>query len=341
MDRFFLSLLIISGFILGVWTKVKYDHLSYHLLHVNSKGSYFVIPKGATIHSVATDLYQKGFLDYPLYLELLARWRGVSRNIKAGEYYIQPEAAVSEFLQQIVSGKIAQHSLTLVEGWTFSQMMIAIRNSVHLNQTLKQVPLSEIMASLGYSQEHPEGRFFPDTYFFPTDTTDFEFLHRAYQLMKQHLIQEWEARAPDLPYRNPDEALILASIIERETALPKERPLVAGVFIRRLRKGMRLQADPTVIYSLGKDFNGNLRRQDLRTDTPYNTYTRLGLPPTPICMPSLESLHAALHPDKGEALYFVAQSDGSHYFSSTLEEHNVAVQAYQLGILSNQPRNLK
>jgi UPF0755 protein len=335
MRRLFLLFLVIGGFILGVWVKVEYGHFSRDPLRVGHKGLYFVIPKGATIRSVAAELHRNGVLEHPLYLVLLARWKGVARDIKAGEYCIQPATMPLEFLHQIVTGKVVQYSLTLVEGWTFSQMIAAVRNNSHLKQTLNRMPASEIMKYLGYPKEHPEGRFFPDTYFFPAGTTDLDFLHRAYRLMKEHLIQEWKSRAPKLPYQNPDEALVLASIIERESALPEERPLIAGVFTRRLQKGMRLQADPTVIYGLGKYFNRDLRHQDLKRDTPYNTYTRLGLPPTPICMPSLESLQAALHPTEGEALYFVARGDGSHHFSATLKEHRAAVQAYQLGIFNN------
>jgi UPF0755 protein len=325
MRKFFFLFLVIGGFILGVWVKVEYGHFSRDPLEVGQEGLYLIIPNGATIRSVATELHRRGVLKHPLYLVLLARWEGVARDVKAGEYRIQPATIPLEFLHQIVTGKVVQYSLTLVEGWTFSQMIAAVRNNPHLKQTLKQMPASEIMKHLGVPKERPEGRFFPDTYFFPAGTTDLDFLYRAYRLMEKHLTQEWKNRASKLPYQNSDEALVLASIIERESALPEERPLIAGVFTRRLRKGMRLQADPTVIYGLGKYFDGDLRRQDLKRDTPYNTYTRLGLPPTPICMPSIESLRAALHPAEGKALYFVARGDGSHHFSATLEEHRAAV----------------
>jgi UPF0755 protein len=330
MRKSFLFPLILVVFTLGSWVKFEYDRFNHTPLKVNQEGLRLVIPSGASVRSVATELYHRGALKHPLYLVLLARWQGVARDIKVGEYHIQPTTTPPEFLRQIVAGKVVQYSLTLVEGWTFSKMMVAVQNNPHLRQTLGKIPVSEIMKRLGYPGKHPEGRFFPDTYFFPAGTTDLDFLRRAYRLMKKNLAREWENRAPKLPYQSPDEALILASIIERESALPEERPLIAGVFMRRLQKGMRLQTDPTVIYGLGDHFDGDLRRRDLKKDTPYNTYTRLGLPPTPICMPSIGSLQAALHPAEGNALYFVARGDGSHYFSATLEEHRAAVQAYQL-----------
>jgi UPF0755 protein len=266
----------------------------------------------------------------------LARWQGIAHAIKAGEYYLPAGITPPQLLQQMVAGKVMEASLTLVEGWTFSQVMAVVSNSPYLRQTLASLEASAIMERLGYPGQHPEGRFFPDTYYFPAGTTDFAFLQRAYQLMRKHLAREWAHRAPGLPYQTQDEALILASIIERESALPQERPLIAGVFVRRLQKGMPLQTDPTVIYGLGEAFNGVLRRLDLQRDTPYNTYTRSGFPPSPISMPGLESLRAALHPADGEALYFVARGDGSHQFSATLEEHEAAVQTYQRGGASNQ-----
>ncbi|ADE16173.1 aminodeoxychorismate lyase [Nitrosococcus halophilus Nc 4] len=333
MRKSFLFSLVFLGFSMGLlvlWVKFEYDRFYHTPLKVGQEGLHLVVPSGATVRSVATELHQREALEYPLYLVLLARWQGVARDIKAGEYDVQPATTPPQFLRQIVAGKVKQYSLTLVEGWTFSQVMKAVQNSPHLRQTLGEIPVSEIMKRLGYPQEHPEGRFFPDTYFFPRGTTDVDFLQRAYQLMAEHLAREWGDRTPGLPYQNSYEALILASIVERETALPEELSLVAGVFTRRLQKGMRLQTDPTVIYGLGERFDGDLRRRDLREDTPYNTYTRSGLPPTPICMPSLGALKAALRPAGGEALYFVARGDGSHYFSATFEEHRAAVQTYQL-----------
>jgi UPF0755 protein len=334
MRRSFGIVLLLLGFVVGIAgleIKFQYDRFNHIPLDIDPEGLHLVIPKGGTMRSVAAELQRRGVLAYPSYLVLLARWQGVAQAIKAGEYYIPPGTTPPVLLRQIVAGKVMESSLTLVEGWTFSQVMAAVGNSPYLQPTLTGLKASEIMERLGHPEQHPEGRFFPDTYHFPVGTTDLTFLQRAYRLMEKHMAQEWDNRAPELPYQTSYEALILASIIERESALPQERPLIAGVFVRRLQKGMRLQTDPTVIYGLGKDFNGALRRLDLQRDTPYNTYTRSGFPPSPICMPSLESLRAALHPAEGRALYFVARGDGSHHFSATLEEHQAAVQAYQRG----------
>ncbi len=235
-----------------------------------------------------------------------------------------------QLLQQMVDGEVIQHTLTLVEGWSFKQVMVALRAHHAIRATLQGLTAAEIMSRLGYAGQHPEGRFFPDTYHFPKATSDIEFLRRAYSAMAERLEQEWVAREPDLPLKSAYEALILASIIEKESAVSAERAEIAGVFIRRLNKGMRLQTDPTVIYGMGEAYDGNIRRRDLRHDTPYNTYTRKGLPPTPIAMPGGEAIHAALHPASAESLYFVARGDGTHYFSATLEEHNRAVRKYQL-----------
>ena len=209
-------------------------------------------------------------------------------------------------------------------------MMEAVRHHPKIQQTLEGLSDAEIMDRLGHPDENPEGRFFPDTYHFPRGTTDVVFLQRAYATMARRLDEAWRQRAPDLPLKTPYQALILASIIEKETGLPEERPAIAGVFIRRLRKGMRLQTDPTVIYGLGESCDGELRRRDLRRDTPYNTYVHKGLTPTPIALPGAGSLRAAVNPAPGDALYFVATGNGGHVFSNTLKEHNRAVRKYQL-----------
>lgn len=293
--------------------------------------SVLVVEPGTTIRSVAGELKRRGWLKQPMYLVILAKLTKQDQKIHAGEFEIPPQIRPGDLLDLLVSGKVVQHSLTVIEGWTFHQMMQAIRANPVLEQTLGDLDDGAIMARIGHPEEHPEGRFYPDTYAFPRGTTDVQFLQRAYRLMAERLAAEWEGRAEDLPLESPYEALILASIVERESAVPDERPMIAGVFIARLKKGMRLQTDPTVIYGMGEDFDGDIRWADLRRDTPYNTYTRRGLPPTPIALPSGEALHATLHPAQTDALYFVAKGDGSHHFSATLEEHNAAVSKYQLG----------
>jgi UPF0755 protein len=223
---------------------------------------------------------------------------------------------------------VVQYSLTIVEGMTLQQLLEQLKQHRAIISNTEPQTLAK---QLGISHSSAEGWFLPETYAFPANTQDLGFLQRAYQKMQTVLNQEWQQRAADLPYKTPYEALIMASIIEKETAAAEERAKIAGVFVRRLEKGMRLQTDPTVIYGMGAQFDGNLRRKDLRKDTPYNTYTRKGLPPTPICLPGKASIHAALHPEQGEELYFVATGkDGKHVFSKTLTEHNKAVRRYQL-----------
>ena len=235
-----------------------------------------------------------------------------------------------QLLEMLVQGRAVQHSFTLIEGWTFRQLRQQLARLEPLAQTLAGQPDAEIMRQLGQSGLHAEGRFAPDTFFFQRGQRDLDLLRRAFEEQQRRLTQVWEQRQAGLPLKTADQALILASLVEKETGLASERPEIAGVFIRRLQLGMRLQTDPAVIYGLGDAFDGNLRRADLQADTPYNSYTRAGLPPTPIAMPGRAALLAVVRPASGTALYFVARGDGSHQFSATLDEHNRAVARYQL-----------
>jgi UPF0755 protein len=299
-------------------------------LTVPSAGFTFDIHRGDSITVVARRLEQDGVARSALYLQVHAHLGQLALRIKTGEYAVEAGMTPRVLLERIVAGRVVQHALTVVEGWTFQQMRTALAAHPKIEHTLAGLSDDDIMAQLGHPGLHPEGRFFPDTYHFPKGTADLAFLRRAFNALQQRLQQAWENRQPHLPLQNPEEGLILASIIEKETALPSERREIAGVFIRRLQAGMLLQTDPTVIYGLGKAFDGNLRRADLRRDTPYNTYTRRGLPPTPIALPGAESIAAAVDPALGDTLYFVAKGDGSHVFSRTLEEHNRWVRRYQL-----------
>lgn len=291
----------------------------------------FEIEPGTSVHRVAEELAAAGYIDRPLYFRLSARATGAARKIQAGEYLIEPATTPYRLLQKFVSGDVRTYTLTVIEGWTFARMMQAVRDHEMIRQTLEDNDPGAIMAALGQPEQHPEGRFFPETYQFARGTPDLDVLQRAHARMQRVLEEEWAGRADDLPLDTPYEALILASIVERETGVPDERARISGVFVERLERGMRLQTDPTVIYGLGDDFDGNLRFRDLRRDTPYNTYTRGGLPPTPIALPSRASIHASLHPERRGELYFVSTGDGRHVFSKTLEEHNEAVIEYQLG----------
>jgi len=290
----------------------------------------YEIKPGANFVRVVNELKLAGLISQSRYLRWYGRLTGKARQIKAGEYEIPVGLTPRQLLDMMVIGKVRQYALTLVEGWNFRQVMDAVHSHPSLEHTLQGLNDTAIMTQLGHADEHPEGRFLPDTYHFPKGLSDVAFLQRAYDAMAQTLAQEWEERAAGLPLRSPYEALILASIVEKETGLASERQAIAGVFVRRLERGMRLQTDPTVIYGMGERYDGNIRRQDLLEDTPYNTYRRAGLPPTPIAMPGREALHATMHPDESQNIYFVSRGDGSHHFSATLEEHNNAVIKYQL-----------
>jgi UPF0755 protein len=326
-----LSLMLLVVLLGGGYIAVRYQQFKEQPLAVPAQGVQLVVPPGASLRGVAHQLAQDGVLDQPYLFRVMARVDGSAGQIKAGEYLITPETTPRRLLQMLVAGEVVQHTLTIIEGWTFKQLMQAVRSHPALKQTLADADEQAVMARLGVPDAHPEGWFYPETYHFPRGTSDLDFLRRAHRIMQQRLETEWANRSQGLPLNSPYEALILASLIERETAVPAERTRIAGVFVRRLQKGMRLQTDPTVIYGMGDAYDGNIRLRDLRTDTPYNTYTRGGLPPTPIAMPSGASINAALNPADGDELYFVSRGDGTHYFSATLEEHNAAVRRYQLG----------
>jgi len=289
----------------------------------------FEVSSGATLPHVAQQLATRGLLKDPSFLVLYARLGRVANQLKAGRYQLTPGMSAWQALLRFNRGEVIQRAFTIVEGWRFQDLLAALRQSDAVQWTLEGKSEAAIMRSLGRPNMSPEGLFYADTYHFPDGTTDQQLLKRAMLTLDHKLAMAWTRRAANLPLKNSYQALILASIIEKETALAEERPRIAGVFIRRLRKGMRLQTDPTVIYGLGAAFDGNLRRRDLRADTPYNTYTRKGLPPTPIAMAGAGAIRAALHPDSGKELYFVARGDGRHYFSRTYQEHLRAVNQYQ------------
>lgn len=289
------------------------------------------VPRGEGLRALASRLKSEGVLTNAHYFIALAYNRDQATQIKAGEYALTPDMTPPELLDLLVSGRSIQYPVTLIEGRTFREALAAIAATPGFAHQLEGLTDAEILAELDLDIEHLEGWFFPDTYFFRRGATDRDVLRRSHERMRGVLAEEWEARAPDLPLRSPYEALILASLIEKETGLASERPEIAGVFVRRLRLGMRLQTDPTVIYGLGDAFEGSLTRTHLQTDTPYNTYTRGGLPPTPIALPGRAAIRAALNPLDGDSLYFVSRRDGSHHFSASLAEHNCAVQRYLRG----------
>jgi UPF0755 protein len=265
------------------------------------------------------------------YWRLLERELNIGRRLKAGEYQLRGDMTPVDALRLLESGRVLQYRFTILEGTRFADLRRSLRADPVLQQTLDGLDDAEVLVRVGAAQSQPEGLFLPETYQFPRGFSDLELLQRAYWAMQRELERQWAQRDDDLPLRDPYEALILASVVEKESGQIDEQPQVAGVFINRLRIGMRLQSDPTVIYGLGDAFDGNLRRVDLRTDTPYNSYTRGGLPPTPIALPGPAAIRAVLQPESTEAFYFVARGDGRHHFSRTLAEHNRAVARYQLG----------
>lgn len=294
------------------------------------EGSVFTVYAGESFSRVSRRLGEQGILHLPDMFRLYARMTGEDTGLRAGEYLIKPETTVSGLLELLTSGQVILHGATLIAGRTLAENLTMLSENKNLVLELTGLNGREILEKLGFPGVSAEGLFFPDTYYFEAGDTDTSILRRAYLRMQQVLAREWAGKASNLPYQSPYEALIMASLIERETAAPEERRQIAGVFVRRLRKGMRLQTDPSVIYGLGDAYQGHLTRKHLKTYTPYNTYKINGLPPGPIALVGRESIRAALHPEPGDTFYFVSRGDGSHQFSRTLAEHNAAVRKYQL-----------
>ena len=289
------------------------------------------IEPGTTPRGVARDVVAAGAKVDARMLYAWFRFSGQDRSIKAGNYELEPGTTPRALLNKLVRGEESLHALTIVEGWNWRQVRQALAKDDQLKQDAAALSDAALMAQLGRPGVHPEGRFFPDTYTYAKGSSDIALLRRALHAMDRKLEAAWAQRAADTPLKSADEALILASIVEKETGRASDRPQIAGVFTNRLRVGMLLQTDPAVIYGLGEKFDGNLRKKDLQTDTPWNTYTRAGLPPTPIAMPGKAALLAAVQPEATRNLYFVARGDGSSHFSASLEEHNRAVNRYQRG----------
>jgi UPF0755 protein len=289
----------------------------------------FSLNQGSSLTAVAHQFEQAGLLDNPRLFVLFARLQGKAGKIQSGVYQLDRALSRMELLEMITQGNVSKSQVTIIEGWNFKQLRSALNSSANLRHDTVNLSDSEVLTRIGAFEVHPEGLFFPETYFVAAGSSDIELLKLAYKLMQKRLNEAWSVRNPDLPLVSPYQALILASIVEKETGTAADRVMIAGVFVNRLRKRMLLQTDPTVIYGLGVKFDGNLRKRDLTNDTPYNTYTRAGLPPTPIAMPGIGALNAALHPAKTDALYFVARGDGSSKFSSNLDAHNRAVNQYQ------------
>ena len=326
---FVVFLLLVAG--VAMYFYRDYRHFAEAPLPQLAETITIDVPLGTPASGVVRILDQHGIAaGNPWYWRLLARELHVAGRLHAGEYALAPGLTPARLLQKMAAGDVVQHHFTIVEGWTFRQLRAALAQDDGLQQTLATIDDAEIMRRLQAGGAAPEGWFLPETYSYVKGMSDFDILRRAHEAMTRLLDDSWGEHPADFVLESPYQVLTLASIVEKETARVEERPLIAGVFLHRLRLGMRLQTDPTVIYGLGARYDGNLHRRDLDADTPYNTYTREGLPPTPIALPGKAAVEAVLHPDPTDALYFVARGDGTHEFSATLDAHNRAVERYQL-----------
>lgn len=333
------AVLVVVAGVVGAWQLSRFLHSP---VNVPVAGVNFEIVPGSSFAEVSRLLAEREIISSPRLFRGYARWTGKAGSVQAGEYRIADGTTPAELLDQFTSGAVRLYSLAIIEGWNQWDLLRALREHPQVDAVMTEEDWAPLLAELGAETMHPEGLFLPETYHFPRGTSDRELLKQAYRLMQKTLAEEWQERDPESALATPYEALILASIVEKETARADERARIAGVFARRLEKRMRLQTDPTVIYGIGPAFNGNLTRRDLQTDTPYNTYTRGGLPPTPIAMPGRDAIHAALHPAAGTELYFVATGlgDGSHRFSATKEEHDAAVAEYLRRLRSNRSKGM-
>lgn len=323
---------LMAGFLVVILAMLGWLGIGYYNALNNSVVADKVvveITKGDTFAAITQKLIAQNISIDPFWFRVIAYQQKIINNLKPGEYELLPGLTSPQILAQFAQGKSIRYSVTFPEGWNLKEILQALAKVPNLEQTLTNLSVADVSSQLGITEKNPEGWLFPDTYFFEKHNTDLSILLRAHDKMQAVLKEEWQQKEPDLPYKTPYEALIMASIVEKETGAKAERPLIAGVFTRRLCKGMLLQTDPTVIYGMGDQYEGNIRAGDLTTKTPYNTYVIAGLPPTPIAMPGRDAIHAVLHPENSDSLYFVAKGDGSHQFSATLAAHNQAVNVYQ------------
>jgi len=315
--------------LLALFAAAGLGYYAYRPLQLPATPFEFELKQGSSLKNMARDMRQAGLLQQEVLFVWLGRLLGKSTQLKAGNYALERPLSPLELLDIFTKGDVSQNQMSVIEGWTFKQLRAALNASPDIAHDTLNLSDAEILQRIGATETHPEGLFFPDTYYFAAGSSDLAIIKRAYRVMQQRMQEAWAGRDAGLPLQTPYQALILASIVEKETGTPADRALIAGVFVNRLRKGMLLQTDPTVIYGLGEQFDGNLRKRDLLADTAYNTYTRGGLTPTPIALPGMAALQATLHPAKTDALYFVARGDGSSQFSSNLDAHNRAVNRYQ------------
>ncbi|MGB1109734.1 MAG: endolytic transglycosylase MltG [Gammaproteobacteria bacterium] len=325
-----LAVVVVAGLAGVYWLYQDIQRFADEPMALPAGGASFELTPGTGVFSLANRLQTMGWIADGRYFRAMARLDKTGASMKAGEYHIPEGTSPRALINLFNSGRVKQYKLTVPEGWTIAKFLALLKSEEQLKKELTDAEAKDLPKLLGMEEPHPEGLFFPDTYVYTNGSSDRDILLKAYRAMKKHMAESWAKRAPDTPLKSAYEALILASIVEKETGAAHERPEIAGVFIRRLNKGMRLQTDPTVIYGIGPSFDGNITRKHLKTDTPYNTYTRGGLPPTPIALPGRAALDAAVNPAEGKSLYFVSRGDGTHQFSNNLKDHNRAVRQYQL-----------
>lgn len=326
--------LVVLAVTLGLFV-VRQFHVAIHQpLRLQEPERLLLVGKGDTLSSIVYGLANEGVLDHPRWLLWYARWQDATL-VRTGEYALTPDLTGLTLLQRLASGRVRQYDITFPEGWTLAQAMALMATQPKLINDIQDMDPEQYRKVFGFGPTEAEGWFFPDTYTYVSGNKMSDVLLQAHRRMRTILDEEWQKRDKSVPYKNPYEALIMASIVEKETGDPSERKQIAGVFVRRLQTGMKLQTDPTVIYGLGSSFTGDLKRRHLKEPTPYNTYVIDGLPPTPIAMPGRAAIHAALHPKVGKDVFFVARGDGTHTFSATLAEHERAVQAFQVNRVSD------
>lgn len=325
----FFKKLIVTGVVVAFAAVAGFEWWAKQPISTSDQVIPFAIAAGSGVSGAAQQMVTAGVPVNGFMFGILARVTGRAGRIKAGSYELKPGTTPRRLLTQLVRGEFAQESLTIIEGWTFRQMRQVVDTAPNLKHETAKLSDEELMAKIAPDHKAPEGLFFPDTYLFAKGANDLTIYKQAYEMMMKRLKAAWEQRSAGLPYSDPYQALIMASLVEKETGQKSERGMIAGVFVNRLKTGMLLQTDPTVIYGLGAKYDGKIHKKDLETDTPYNTYTRAGLPPTPIALPGVQSLAAATAPAKTEALYFVSRGDGTSHFSINLNEHNKAVNQYQ------------
>ncbi|MBU0744618.1 MAG: endolytic transglycosylase MltG [Gammaproteobacteria bacterium] len=328
--KFYIILAILLMIILGWFGFRFWSFLETPLVAHKDAPVNFLFSQGTSVKKAAYSLQEQKLLKHPMIFVLFVRLSGAEYKLKAGEYVVTPGMTARKLVQKMIKGDVLHHAFTLVEGWNFHQVIKALNDNQYITHTIKNLSPAAIMEKIGHEGELPEGRFAPDTYLFSGNVLDTDILINAYQFMHKQLQKAWDNRDKETLYHCPYEALIVASLIEKETAIAEEKPMIAGVILSRLKNGMLLQVDPTLIYGLGSKFSGKLTRADLQKNTPYNTYRNKGLPPTPIAMPGNDSIEAAMHPIFGTALYYVSKGDGRHEFSDSLKEQNKAVKKYIL-----------